>query len=196
MCNRDKELLKMALEGDIGAFEELLGSNQRKIYNLCYRMMRNEQDAEDMSQEAFVKAFRSLRKFSFRSTFSTWLYRIAVNTCLDELRRRKKKTVSIDALDDMGMSIGDDSQADIAGRVALKNDITSALYRLDDKDRMIVILKDVQGNSYEDIAGILGCPIGTVRSRLSRARAKLAQICIQMELYPDSYRQNICKEAR
>ncbi len=80
MCNRDKELLKRALAGDISAFEALVASNEKRIYNLCYRMMKNDQDAQDMAQEALIKAWRNLRNFNLKAAFSTWLYRIAVNT--------------------------------------------------------------------------------------------------------------------
>lgn len=196
MCNKDKELLRRALEGDIGAFEELVGANQKRIYNLCYRMMGNYEDAQDMSQEAFIKAFKNLRKFQLKCAFSTWMYRIAVNTCLDELRKRKNKNLSIDELGEAGLAIKDEKMGDIAEKTALKNDIVSALNKLQDKDKTIIILKDVEGKSYEDIAAILACPVGTVRSRLNRARKKLAQICIDMELYPAGYRHNICKEAK
>ncbi len=127
MCNKDKELLKRALEGDVGAFEELVGNNQKRIYNLCYRMMGNAEDAQDMSQEAFIKAFKNLRKFQLKAAFSTWMYRIAVNTCLDELRRRKNNQVSIDEINESGIMLEDKKVGDIADSVASKNDILSAL---------------------------------------------------------------------
>ena len=196
MCNRDRELLKRALNGDIAAFEELVGSNEKRIYNLCYRMMKNEQDAQDMAQEALIKAWRSLRKFNLKAAFSTWLYKIAVNTCLDELRKRKNNTQSIEDLKEKGHTIQDEKTKNFTDDSDLRYEITQAMDKLEPKEKIIIVLKDVHGYSYEEISGILECPVGTVRSRLSRSRKKLAGICIDMELYPNTMRQNICKEAK
>ena len=196
MCKKDRELLKRALNGDIAAFEELVSSNEKKIYNLCLKMMKNEQDAQDMAQEALLKAWRNLRKFNLKAAFSTWLYRIAVNTCLDELRKRKKNTQSIEDLDEKGFTIQDEESQNFSDRSDLKHQLTQAMEQLEPKEKLIIVLKDVQGYSYEEIGIILSCPVGTVRSRLSRSRKKLADICISMELYPSAVRQNIRKEAK
>jgi len=196
MCNKDKELLKRALNGDISAFEELVSSNEKRIYNLCLRMMKNEQDAQDMAQEALLKAWRSLRKFNLKAAFSTWLYKIAINTCLDELRKRKNNTQSIEEMSEKGHTIQDDKAQNFTDDSDLKYGITQAMEKLESKEKLIIVLKDVQGYSYEEISSILSCPVGTVRSRLSRSRKKLANICIEMELYPSTLRQNICKEAK
>jgi len=196
MCNKDKELLKRALAGDISAFEELVGSNEKRIYNLCYRMMKNEQDAQDMAQEALIKAWKSLRKFNLKAAFSTWLYKIAVNTCLDELRKRKNNTQSIEDLKEKGHTIKDEKNIDFENKSDLRYELNQAMDKLEPKEKIIIVLKDVQGYSYDEIGEILGCPVGTVRSRLSRSRKKLANICISMELYPSSMRQNIRKEAK
>ena len=196
MCNKDKELLKRALNGDISAFEELVSSNEKRIYNLCYRMMKNEQDAQDMAQEALIKAWRNLRNFNLKAAFSTWLYKIAINTCLDELRKRKNNTQSIENLKEKGHTIKDEKTQNFTEDSDLRYGITQAMDKLKPKEKLIVVLKDVQGYSYEEISEILNCPVGTVRSRLSRSRNKLANICIDMELYPSTVRQNNCKEAR
>ncbi|MBN2879836.1 MAG: RNA polymerase sigma factor [Clostridia bacterium] len=195
MCSKDKELLSRALKGDMSAFEELISSNEKRIYNLCFRMMRNEQDAQDMAQEALIKAWKSLRNFHFKSAFSTWLYKIAVNTCLDELRKRKNNTQSIEDLSEKGIEMQDEESLGFADESALKSGLEQALDKLEVNEKLIIVLKDVQGYSYEEISLILSCPIGTVRSRLSRSRRKLADICIEMELYPDAVRQNMSKEA-
>jgi len=195
MCNKDKELLKKALSGDISAFEELVSSNEKRIYNLCYRMMKNDQDAQDMAQESLIKAWKSLRKFNMKAAFSTWLYKIAVNTCLDELRRRKGNTQSIEELKEKGHTIKDEKSENFEKESDLKYVLTQAMDNLEPKEKAIIVLKDIQGYSYEEISIILDCPVGTVRSRLSRSRKKLAGVCIDMELYPNTMRQNLCKEA-
>jgi len=195
MCSKDKELLSRALKGDMSAFEELVSSNEKRIYNLCFRMMRNEQDAQDMAQEALIKAWKSLRNFHLKSAFSTWLYKIAVNTCLDELRKRKNNTQSIEDLSEKGVEMQDEKSLGFADDSALKSGLEQALDKLKTNEKLIIVLKDVHGYSYEEISLILSCPVGTVRSRLSRSRRKLADICIDMELYPDAARQNMSKEA-
>ena len=195
MCNKDKELLKKALSGDISAFEELVSSNEKRIYNLCYRMMKSDQDAQDMAQESLIKAWKSLRKFNMKAAFSTWLYKIAVNTCLDELRRRKGNTQSIEELKEKGHTIKDEKSENFEKESDLKYVLTQAMDNLEPKEKAIIVLKDIQGYSYEEISIILDCPVGTVRSRLSRSRKKLAGVCIDMELYPNTMRQNLCKEA-
>ncbi|MEX1377933.1 MAG: sigma-70 family RNA polymerase sigma factor [Eubacteriales bacterium] len=196
MCKKDRELLKRALAGDIAAFEELVSSNEKKIYNLCLKMMKNEQDAQDMAQEALLKAWRNLRKFNLKAAFSTWLYRIAVNTCLDELRKRKNNIQSIEDLDEKGYIIPDEKSQGFSDQSDLKHELMHAMDQLEAKEKLIIVLKDVQGYTYDEIGEILKCPVGTVRSRLSRSRKKLADICISMELYPSAVRQNICKEAK
>lgn len=196
MCNKDKELLKKALAGDLSAFEELVSSNEKRIYNLCFYMMKNQQDAQDMAQDALIKAWKNLNKFHLKSTFSTWLYRIAVNTCLDELRKRKNKTLSVEALSEKGHTIQDEKSKNFDEVSALRQDIQTAMNCLASNEKLIIVLKDVQGYSYEEISLIINCPLGTVRSRLSRARKKLAEICIRMELYSVNTRQTIRKEAK
>lgn len=196
MCNKDKELLKKALAGDLSAFEELVSSNEKRIYNLCFYMMKNQQDAQDMAQDALIKAWKNLKKFHLKSTFSTWLYRIAVNTCLDELRKRKNKTLSVENLSEKGHTIQDEKSKNFDEVSALRQDIQTAMNCLASNEKLIIVLKDVQGYSYEEISLIINCPLGTVRSRLSRARKKLAAICIRMELYPVNTRQTIRKEAK
>lgn len=196
MCNRDRELLDRALAGDILAFEELVEPNQKRIYNLCLRMMRNPQDAEDMAQEALLKAWRNLRNFKFKAAFSTWLHRIAVNTCLDAIRRRKESAKSIQELDEQGISIPDPSSGGFDEKVVVQNHIQTALTQLDANSRSVIVLYDVQGYSYEEIASILVCPVGTVRSRLSRARKKMLTILQRMEPLDAQVRQTMRKEVK
>ena len=174
----------------MGAFEELFSSNYTRIYNLCYRMMRNQQDAEDMLQESMLKAWRKLKSFRQSSSFSTWLHRIAVNTCLDAIRKRKEKKASIEEMAEYGRQIEDTDSGSFDERAAERQAIEDALSRLKERDRVIIVLRDVQGYSYEEMAQILECPMGTVRSRLSRARSAMVRILSDMELKNSYMRQN------
>ena len=196
MSKEDLILLKKAQKGDIAAFEKLVADNQTRIYNLCYRMTHNAEDAEDMAQEALLKAWRNLRKFNAKSSFSTWLYRIAVNTCLDKLRKNKAKLVSIQEMGESGRMITDERSLHIQERSAEREQIKEAMKALPPKHRAIVILRDVQGYSYEEIADILQCPMGTVRSRLARARKKIADSIKDMELNHKTPRQKEQRRVR
>ncbi len=189
MSGKDLQLYNKALEGDIEAFEELFSSNYTRIYNLCYRMMRNSQDAEDMLQESMLKAWRKLKSFQRSSSFSTWLHRIAVNTCLDAIRKRKDNKNSLDEMGEFGKEIADDTSSSFDERSVQRQAIEAALMKLKERERVIIVLKDVQGYSYEEMAQILECPLGTVRSRLSRARNTMVKILNDMEQKDLSLRQ-------
>lgn len=182
MSGKDLQLYKKAVNGDIEAFEELFSSNYTRIYNLCYRMMRSAQDAEDMLQESMLKAWRKLASFKQSSSFSTWLHRIAVNTCLDAIRKRKDNKSSIEAMEEYGKQIEDTASSFFDERSVERQSLEVALMKLKERDRVIIVLKDVQGYSYEEMSQILECPMGTVRSRLSRARSSMVKIINDMEL--------------
>ncbi len=171
-----------AQKGDAAAFESLIREHQTRLYHTCLRMMSNPDDARDMAQEILVKIWRSLPSFKGDSSFSTWLYRIAVNTCLDELRRRKKaKQTSMEALAESGWEPADPDAERLLDRALNRELIYRALGELHEDFRAVIVLRDVNGMAYEEIAEILGCPIGTVRSRLNRARKLLAKILLEME---------------
>ena len=150
-------------------------------------MMGNEEDAKDMSQETLIKAFKAISKFKMEANFSTWLYRITINVCKDELRKRKEVVLSYDAtLADEGTlkDIIRDDQANpilIYEKLELKESIELALNKLSDDNKSVVVLKDLLGYSYEEIGEILQIPIGTVRSRLNRSRSALKNI-LQIQL--------------
>ena len=196
MSNDDKKLLKLAQKGDVAAFEQLVSSNQRRIYNLCFQMTRNVQDAEDMAQEALLKAWRSLHRFNARSSFSTWLHRIAVNTCLDKLRKNKAHMVSIQEMSESGRTLQDERSDHMEERSADRQEIKRALRALAPSHRAIIILRDVQGYAYEEIAKILHCPLGTVRSRLARARKKMIENLRDMEQTDEPIRQTEQRRVR
>ena len=165
--------LTAAKKGSAAAFEDLVAQHEKKIYNLCFSTMGNAEDAADMAQETLLKAWRALDRFDGRSSLGTWLYRIAMNTCLDELRRRRnRQTVSIQALNEKGWE-PEDGAGDMAERSAQGQQLRQALALLPEDYRAVLVLRDVQGFTYEEIAQILHCPVGTVRSRLNRARKNM-----------------------
>lgn len=156
-----------------------------RIYGLAYRLMGNKEDAMDISQEVFIKIFRNLETFRGDSSLSTWIYRIVYNTCIDELRKRKMKVKIISMSYEQGVTSDDNGALDeICEADELKKTIQQALYKLDDEQRAIVVMRDIYGLSYADIADILQCPLGTVKSRLSRARLALKELLKDhMELF-------------
>lgn len=177
-------LVKKAINGDNSAFEMLMEKHMGIIYNIALRMAANQDDAEDMTQEIMIKIFRSLSSFKGNSKFSTWIYRVAVNTCLDELKKKKnKKHLSLDAEisgdDGEGqLEIKDDSPSPekLAEQNELRDMVAAAVKLLSDEHRAVIVLRDIRGMSYSEIAEILGCSDGTVKSRISRARAQLKMI--------------------
>jgi RNA polymerase sigma-70 factor (ECF subfamily) len=163
-------LVKRAQKGDAEAFESLYNRHLKRIYNIAWRMMGSGADAEDIAQEVMLKAWRALPAFKLGSAFGTWLYRIAMNACCDELRRRRTKTVSVEEMHDNGRELeveGFEERSVTGGGIAW------AVARLSEEYRAALVLRDVEGYSYEEIADILRCPIGTVRSRINRAREQM-----------------------
>ena len=172
--------VKKAARGDASAFESLVMHYQGQIYRLCFRMTGNSEDAQDMTQEAFLKAWKNLSTFQFDSAFSTWLYRLASNCCLDLLRSMKRKpTVSLTAEteDEEGeiIDVADDAPSPEEEAIVSqeRDDLRKALALLDDEQRQILILRVVNDLSYTEIAEVLNIKEGTVKSRLSRARDNL-----------------------
>lgn len=184
MTEIETSLIKKCQHGDYDAFEVLVNTYTDRAYSVAFGVMGNHHDAADMTQEAFIKVFKNIKKFNFKSSFNTWLYRIVKNTCIDELRKKKRKrTISLDAglegyEGDYFMQISDDS-ADI--QEILENKETSgmlydALEMLNEKHRSVLVLVDIKGYDYREVADMLELPVGTVKSRISRAREKLAVI--------------------
>jgi len=173
MMKTESELIKLAKRGDEESFEALILSCKSKAYNLAFRYMGNEDDALDALQESFIKIFRHLSKFNEESRFDTWVYRIVVNCCNDMLKKNKR-----DYHDEITMDIVDASPGP-AAQLEKKEEsayIIECLNRLGDEHKEILILRDVQEFAYDEIAEILDCSIGTVKSRISRARQKLKEI--------------------
>lgn len=185
--DQEKQLIKKCKEGDISSFELLIESYQQKVYNIALRMLGSQEDASDVAQEVFIKIYKSISNFKEESSLSTWIYRIATNVCLDELRKRKKaKFVSIDTpvqLEDGEVSMQMEDQGlqpdELVTQKELKEEVQKAISSLKDDHKIVIILRDINGYSYEEIADILGCTLGTVKSRINRARNSLKDILLE-----------------
>jgi RNA polymerase sigma-70 factor (ECF subfamily) len=177
----DPALVRAARRGDMAAFEELVARHRDRIYARAYSMMRNESEAVDLSQEAWVKGWQRLRQFQGESSFGTWMTRIVINLCLDQLRRQKRQRAeSIEAMSEE--SGGVERQMPVvtvnpsAGleRGELRQRIDRALGQLSYEHRTVLVLHEFEEMEYKEIARTMGCSIGTVMSRLFYARRKLA----------------------
>ena len=180
----DRELVRAFQTGDRTAFDALVIKHKDKLFNLCYWFLGDRQEANDSAQDTFIKVYRSLKKFRFEAAFSTWLYRIAANTCKNRLKsseyRHKKKMVW---LDNPG-KIEDGQYAE-----EIHDETPSPMFEIEKKERTVliqkaiaslptnqntvIVLRDIEGLSYEEISNITGLNLGTVKSRLSRARQQL-----------------------
>ncbi|MDI3481857.1 MAG: hypothetical protein PWQ97_1512 [Tepidanaerobacteraceae bacterium] len=177
--SEEKELIRLARMGDVRAFEKLIAGYEKKVYNTVYRFFGNTEDAKDITQEIFIKLFTSLKLFREGSSFSTWLYRIAVNTCIDFSRRKKEDLLPLqEELDDCGMRIGEyeNPPEACAEHKELKKAIEGAIQTLPEDQRICLILRDIQGFSYMEISSILNCSQGTIKSRISRGRRALREL--------------------
>jgi RNA polymerase sigma-70 factor (ECF subfamily) len=179
----DQQLVEKAQRGDKRAFELLVVKYQRKLERLLSRVIRDPAEIEDVAQEAFIKAYRALRSFRGQSAFYTWLYRIAINTSKNFLVARKRRPASqdIDVADaELYGHTGQMSDVDTPEALTLSGEIrekvTEAIHRLPADLRQAITLRELEGLSYEEIAEAMNCPIGTVRSRIFRARAAIDEV--------------------
>lgn len=191
----EESLIQQAQRGDIVAFNRLVVQYQEMVFNVAYRIMGDPDVAEDVAQETFITAYQSLKSFRGGS-FKSWLIRVATNRCYDELRRRKRRPqTSLDAITDENESFAflrspNEGPEAHRQRVELAMAIERCLKDLPDDQRIVTVLGDVEGYDYQEIATITRVSLGTVKSRLSRARAKLRD-CLQVsggELLPSAYR--------
>lgn len=192
--------INAAIQGDVEAFEKLIGQYEKKIYNICLRLLKRPEEAYDAAQEVCIKIWKQLGQFKGNSQLSTWIYRVATNTCLDILRQQKKRQ------DEMPLFIDEEEQSeeklsdlaiiwdDMSKQMAegeMGQVIWKGIEELKPEHRMIIVLRDVEGYSYEEIAHELRLSIGTVKSRLSRARMSLKKILEQnKEPYRSFFRHN------
>jgi RNA polymerase sigma-70 factor (ECF subfamily) len=182
----DATLARAFQSGNSAAFDELVVRHKDHLFNLCYWFLGDYQEANDAAQEAFIKIFRSLNKFRFKSAVSTWFYRITVNTCISRLKslqyRQRKRTVPLDnsgtaESDDHSVRLGDESQSP-AKELEKKERLTlikKAIDSLPPDQKMVVTLRDIQGLPYDEISSATGLKLGTVKSKLARARLDLRE---------------------
>lgn len=178
----ENEIVRAVLSGQTDEFEKLVAAYEKQVYHIALKMTGNKEDAFDLSQDTFLKAYRSLGSFRGESSFGTWIYRLAANLCIDFLRKqqRRGKVVSLDDADDSGrpMELSDlrfEPQSAMEKR-ELSMQIREGLEKLPPDQRFILILRDIEGLSYQEIADTLKMEPGTVKSRISRARARLAKL--------------------
>ena len=184
----DELLVRSAQQGDMAAFEELVARHRDKIFARAYSMTRNEQDAIDLSQEAWVKAWQRLKQFQRASSFGTWVTRIVINLCLDQLRRQKRQRVeSIEAMDEESggverqMPVVTVNPTERLERIELRARIDRAMNQLSEAHRTVLVLHEFEQMEYKLIARTMGCSIGTVMSRLFYARRKMAALLAELK---------------
>jgi len=184
----DQTLVRAAQGGDMSAFEELVARHRDKIYARAYTMMRNEEEAIDLSQEAWVKGWQRLRQFQGESSFGTWMTRIVINLCLDQLRKQKRQRT--DSIEEMSEESGGvERQMPVvtinptAGleRGELRQRIDRALGQLSHEHRTVLVLHEFEEMEYKEIAKAMGCSIGTIMSRLFYARRKMAALLADLK---------------
>lgn len=191
----EKALIDAARQGDVGSFNQLVLSYQSMVYNFAYRILGDRHAAADATQDAFISAFKAIGKFRGGS-FKAWLLRIVTNACYDQLRRKQRQpSTSLDALlvlepaPTQSLTDSRESPEEYTVRQELSKVIQIGIGSLPPEQRITLVLADVQGFSYQEIAGVTGVSLGTVKSRLSRARNKLRDFLLgQRELLPSRYR--------
>ena len=184
MINNEERIIKEAQNGNDASFEKLMKLYQDRAYAIAYGVMGNTHDAYDVVQDSFIKIYKNIDKFNFKSKFNTWVYRIVKNTCIDELRKQKrKKTVSIDASynrndDELSFQYEDNSKSieDIVEEKETSKILQEGIEKLSPEHRSVIILYDIKGYDYKEISKMIGVSLGTIKSRLFRARNNLAKL--------------------
>lgn len=176
---RQEKLLKKAQQGDADAFEQLVAPYEQKIYALCLRLLAHREDAQDAAQETMLRLYRALVSYRGEAQLGTFIYRVTANTCMDALRRRNVRACeSLEALDDVGVVPVDDSPGpeETILRAEENERLSRAIDALSDEMRLPLVLREIHALSYEEVAQTLGLEMGTVKSRIHRAREKLARM--------------------
>lgn len=173
----EKEIIDKILKGDLESYSLLIKEYENNIYSLCLSILKNVDDALDLTQEAFLIAFENIKNFKGESKFSTWLYRIAYNLCIN-FKKKRGEVFNLDNNEEMSIEIEDKTSSlweEIEKEERIKI-INEGLKRIKDSDRLIIELRDIKGLSYEEISKILSLPMGTIKSRLFRARENLKKV--------------------
>jgi len=182
------KLIKKAIDGDTSAFESLIIPYEKKVYNIALQMFKNEHDAYDAAQEVLIKVYKNLSKFKFESAFSTWLHRLAMNTCIDEYRKRKRHMTHTTSMD---QNTNDDSKPvkqfedhhPTPEQAVLSKErvqeVRDALDQMKEEQKLMIVYRDLQGMTYDEIATLCDCNLGTVKSRIARSRKSLKDIIVK-----------------
>ena len=201
--SEELSIIQNVLRGDTDAFEALVLENQKKVYNLALKMTGNENDALDIAQEAFLRAYTGLKSFRGDSRFSVWMYRLVYNLCVDFTRKKQRTPASpLTYIDDDGeltdIEVPDTRYApeNVAEKRELREAVTRGIDALPPKHKEILVMREVTGLSYEDIAATLQISEGTVKSRLSRARQNLAALLAQYGTFFTASRHNGMEEVK
>jgi len=182
--NSEETIIKEAQNGNDASFEKLMKLYQDRAYAIAYGIMGNSHDAYDMVQDSFIKIYKNINKFNFKSKFNTWIYRIVKNTCIDELRKQKrKKTVSLNGIfnhndEEVAFQYKDQSKSieEIIEEKEVSKILKQEIEKLSYEQRSVLILYDIKGYDYKEISKIMEVNLGTVKSRLFRARNNLAKL--------------------
>jgi RNA polymerase sigma-70 factor (ECF subfamily) len=168
----ESDLIERFKQGDLSAFEAIFRKHQDRIYNLCRYMLQDPQNAQDAAQDVFLKAYRALKDFTPDASLYTWIYRIAMNTCLDYRRKSRREGFSSEPLTE-DLPSDEHSPYQLFESGEIRYSIQQALQKLPEKLRATIVLREIEGLSYEEIAEVLHTSAGTVKSRISRAREQL-----------------------
>ncbi len=171
MPSTDEELVARSMGGDLDSFNQLVLRWERPIYALAYRVIGREEDARDVCQETFLRAFRALKGFKGQAKFSSWLYRIALNLCRDWIRRERRQPIAqapegVDLIDLASESTPSESVEELVARREISRAVARAMADLPDEQRTAIILKEYHGLTFQEIADLLDCPLSTVKTRL------------------------------
>ena len=181
-----KQLIKASQAGNLDAFEELLCLYQDRVYSHCLHLTKNEEDAADLAQEVFIRAYKSITSFRGDADFGTWMHRIAVNLWINQRRSTKNKLITFSIDESLTLENGEQLQREFISpgptpleameRMELIELIQIKLNQLPENFRMALVLRDIEGYTYEDIAMMLSCSLGTVKSRINRGRSLLKEM--------------------
>ena len=169
----DAQIVDNILQGDSSGFQELVARYQKPVFGICYRMLRQREEAEDVSQEVFIKAYRYLKQYNHEHKFSSWILKIATNTCIDAIRKKRLDTLPLD--EEIKTNQEDVSAERAFLQEEAHREIESAIAALPPDYRMVILLYHHQGQSYQEIAEGLDIPMSMVKNRLFRARKQLKE---------------------
>ncbi len=178
----EKLLIKRVKNGDVDAFEEIIALYEKKVFGIIYQITKNQNEIEDLAQEVFIKIYKNIDKFQGNSSLYTWIYKITVNLCLDELRKKKEviyldEKISVnDSEIELQLPSKEKNQEQQYEEKELKEKMQNAIDKLPDKQKMMIILRDIKGLTYEEISEITDIKLGTVKSQINRARLKLKEL--------------------